>query len=246
MEVFLTVARRLLAVLDRSLHEDLSLERLDYIQTEAERLLRVCLMLSTNLPLFNQLLPSIQVFAQTIAGIANQLEARGGISGYHPGFCSFSGRGRPSINLTREMLEYFINNGFTAPQMASILHVSLSTIRRRMLIYGLSINSLYSSISDTELDRLVRGIQEHYPNCGYRMMIGHLRTMGHRVQELRVRNSMMRTDPEGVVSRWITSIQRRVYSVATPNALWHIDGNHRLIRYAKASSLHSMTLLHTL
>jgi len=31
--------------------------------------------------------------------------------------------------------------------------------------------------------------------------------------------------------RWHQLIHRRVYSVPGPNALWHIDGNHRLIRW---------------
>ena len=30
---------------------------------------------------------------------------------------------------------------------------------------------------------------------------------------------------------WTTPVYRRKYSVPTPNSLWHIDGNHKLIRY---------------
>jgi hypothetical protein len=59
----------------------------------------------------------------------------------------------------------------------------------------------YSSITDQELDVLVTRIQHHHPRCGYRLMIGHLISLGHRVQETRVRRSMLRTDPEGVISR---------------------------------------------
>ena len=39
------------------------------------------------------------------------------------------------------------------------------------------------------------------------------------------------TDPLGMISRYNT-VRRREYSVASPNQLWHIDGNHCLIRYA--------------
>ena len=43
---------------------------------------------------------------------------------------------------------------------------------------------------------------------------------------------MHRVDPEGVVLRWREAIQQRKYRVSSPLALWHIDGNHKLIRYA--------------
>ncbi len=44
---------------------------------------------------------------------------------------------------------------------------------------------------------------------------------------------MVRVNPVGVSSRWSQhrAIHRRVYSVAHPNALWHIDGNHSLCRW---------------
>ena len=38
-------------------------------------------------------------------------------------------------------------------------------------------------------------------------------------------------DPEGVTLRWSYTVQRRKYSVYGPNALWHIDGQHGLIRW---------------
>ena len=92
------------------------------------------------------------------------------------------------------------------------------------------IGSQYSDISNEELDTLITSIQYQYPNCGYRMMVGHLCTLNHRVQQTRVREAMLRTDPQGVISRWCNTVVRRVYSVRSPNSLWHIDGNHRLIR----------------
>ena len=46
---------------------------------------------------------------------------------------------------------------------------------------------------------------------------------------------MRRIDPEGVVVRtlMLQTVRRRRYSVPAPNSLWHIDGNHKLIRYIK-------------
>lgn len=63
-------------------------------------------------------------------------------------------------------------------------------------------------------------------------MIGHLTSRGFRIQQLRVRESMRRVDPEGTIARRLFTINRRVYSVPSPLSLWHIDGNHKLIRLA--------------
>jgi hypothetical protein len=45
---------------------------------------------------------------------------------------------------------------------------------------------------------------------------------------------MVRVDPGGAAVRAVgcsSRLQRRVYAVSGPNALWHIDGYHKLIRY---------------
>ena len=51
-----------------------------------------------------------------------------------------------------------------------------------------------------------------------------------KISQMRVRASMQRTDPEGVAMRWLSLTQRAVYGVSGPLALWHIDGNNKLIR----------------
>ena len=48
---------------------------------------------------------------------------------------------------------------------------------------------------------------------------------------MRVRESMQRVDPQGVAVSWLRLTPRRQYSVSGPLALWHIDVNHKLIRY---------------
>ncbi len=58
-----------------------------------------------------------------------------------------------------------------------------------------------------------------------------LSTYGINIQEQRIRLSMRRVDPIGVAHRWARSIHRRVYRVSCPNALWHIDAYHALIRW---------------
>ncbi|KAL3978152.1 dystonin [Sarotherodon galilaeus] len=90
----------------------------------------------------------------------------------------------------------------------------------------------YSSIGDEDLDAKVLDIQRHHPNAGCRMMMGHLRSRGIYIQRFRLMDSMRRVNPEGVKMRRLSiqTARRRQYSVPAPNHLWHIDGNHKLIR----------------
>ena len=50
---------------------------------------------------------------------------------------------------------------------------------------------------------------------------------------------MVRVDPGGAALRAVrTNVhQRRQYSVAGGNSLWHFDGNHKLIRLTNFPSL---------
>lgn len=117
------------------------------------------------------------------------------------------------------------------PEIRAMLGVSTRTVERRLSSFGISISGKYSLISDNELDGAVQKIQGQHPGVGIRMLKGHLKSQGLTVQRERVRQSLLRTDPTGVLQRWRDSIRRRVYYVPFPQALWHIDGNHKLIRW---------------
>ena len=62
--------------------------------------------------------------------------------------------------------------------------------------------------------------------------MGFLRSKGHRVQRERIRASLLGTDPIGLFERWSQAVRRRKYNVRSLS-LWHIDGNHKLIRYVQ-------------
>ena len=143
-----------------------------------------------------------------------------------------SGAGRPRHDLDMRQLEHLIDLGFTAVDMAAIMGVSRSTVSRRLREYGLSMQRKYCAISDQDLDDIVLTIAQQYPDCGQKMMQGHLRERGIMVQQTRIRESMRRTDPYGTDVRFRTRLRRRQYNVRYPMELWHIDGNHKLIRQA--------------
>lgn len=117
------------------------------------------------------------------------------------------------------------------PEIARLLDVSVSTIRRRMREYHLSIRDTYSDISDAELDAIVSETQRQYPAWGNRQMYGSLLSRGIRVQFQRVREAQCRIDPNGTMLRRLHHLQRRRYSVRGPQHLWNMDGNHKLIRF---------------
>ena len=85
---------------------------------------------------------------------------------------------RPRFGISREQLQYLLQNGFTGPQIAEMLSVSLSTVRRRMREFNVSVKDLYSNITEGELDNVIREILRDFPNCGYRRALGELKRRG--------------------------------------------------------------------
>ena len=85
----------------------------------------------------------------------------------------------------------------------------------------------YSLISDSDLDSVLKEVISEFPNIGYRRVLGRRKI---EVTQHTVREAMHRVDPNGVAVRWMNAIPQRTYNVTEPMALWHIDGNHKLIR----------------
>ena len=81
------------------------------------------------------------------------------------------------------------------------------------------------------MDRLVNEIITMHPNCGEKSITGRLRSLGYHIQRERVRSSLRRIDPSGVERQVRRVLHRRTYYVKAPNALWHLDGYHKFIRW---------------
>lgn len=138
--------------------------------------------------------------------------------------------GRPRVNIKEEQLVYLIENQFRIKDIALMFGCCRRTIERMMKQYNLSIHN-YTTISELELDSKVREITAMFPNCGEKTVSGRLKCHGIIVRRESVRESLRRVDPVGVLSRRRNALHRRVYNVKCPNALWHIDGYHKLIRW---------------
>ncbi|KAJ7854666.1 hypothetical protein B0H14DRAFT_2353600, partial [Mycena olivaceomarginata] len=61
-------------------------------------------------------------------------------------------------------------------------------------------------------------------------LIGFLKTHSIKVQKVWVRKSLICVDGLGQVLRRHV-IERRDYKSARPNATWHMDGHHKLIKW---------------
>ena len=140
------------------------------------------------------------------------------------------GGGAPEFHIPKSILENHLEEGFQIKEIASMLSVSESTIYRRMQCYNLS-SLHFNEISDEELDCHIRVISTEFPYCGEGMLKFILQERGIKVQRMRLRDSIHRVDQDGVEERKKGSLKRRVYNVQGPNHLWHIDTNHKLVRW---------------
>lgn len=133
--------------------------------------------------------------------------------------------------MSLDEVEYFRGLGFNWSKVAELVGISRSTLYRFLEREGITCTGKYSDISSNDLDRAVTTIKREHPNDGERLMSGHLRSIGIIVPRSRLRASIHRVDPLNTAVRRSITIRRRVYSVEGPNSLWHIDGNHKLIRW---------------
>ncbi|XP_053403350.1 uncharacterized protein LOC128558389 [Mercenaria mercenaria] len=139
--------------------------------------------------------------------------------------------GRPRYVVSRDQLELLLDLHFTNKEIADLVNISVSSVKRRLRQYNLSRKDRFCNMSNDELDERVKNITEGNPMLGQRNVMGQLLADGIHVQRDRVAEALLRVDPAAVAMRWSQTICRRTYSVPGPNALWHIDGNHKLIRY---------------
>lgn len=141
-------------------------------------------------------------------------------------------RGRPKFIIDQEKLQALIDSQLPIPCIAKLLGVSQATVFRRMAEFGISVAGSYSTMSDQELDTLVSEIKADMPHIGYRLVMGRLRSLGHRIQWSRVKAAMHRVDSVGILTRLtqLGCVVRRSYSVRAPLSLVHVDTNHKLIR----------------
>lgn len=191
---------------------------IDRVVLSAEWLLRDVLLIEYLLPVTygNELVESI---VQVVADVQREADRRK----------LARRRGRPSIEIPEDHLAMLIEYRFSLADISRMMNVSARTIRRRVLQYGLESSAAYSVLTDSQLDEITTRFVHTHPHSGRISFLGYLRSVGLRVQESRVRESLRRVDPRGIEQRFRQTLHRRKYSVCMPNSLWHIDGHHKLV-----------------
>ena len=138
--------------------------------------------------------------------------------------------GRPRKIVNRDDLVRLLQLNVPLSDIARQLSLSRSTIYRYMENYGINYER-FSQLSQAEIECEVQTVKNYHPNAGEVMMQGHLTSRGLHLQRQKVRRAILAVDPEGVENRKSKPIRRRVYTSPFPNYVWHIDGNHKLVRW---------------
>ena len=137
-----------------------------------------------------------------------------------------SQRGRPKVSVDRQQLIFIRSLRFSWEDISAILGVSASTLRRRARAWQVH---TFSSMSDSELDEVITDLLHNFPNAGEALLRGHLQSAAIHVQRSRLRLSVQRI--RGTQACPYPPIFRRTYNVPGPNHLWHVDGNHKMIKW---------------
>ncbi|KAJ7382968.1 hypothetical protein OS493_031745 [Desmophyllum pertusum] len=164
------------------------------------------------------------------ANISNQLTV-GSAAACDEAFRPHTSRkqGRPTKGISKDRLQGLLNLKLPVSRIAKAMQVSRPLVYKAIAENNLD-GSRYSNVSESELQQAVASVKNNHPNAGEVMLQGHLRAQGIHVQRSRMREAILALDPS-VTARKRPAIKRRVYSVPCPNYLWHIDGNHKLIRW---------------
>ena len=132
-----------------------------------------------------------------------------------------------AFDISKECLAYYVEHHFRTSDISAIFGCSSRTIKR-MSKYGLL---RFTPTSNESIDAAVKDITSLFPRSGEKMVSGRLQAYGIRVSLQRARDSLQRVDPLGIHAPCRNILHCRKYQVASSNALWHLDGYHKLIRW---------------
>ena len=140
------------------------------------------------------------------------------------------GCGPSEYCIPEQLLRNLIADGFSVADISKLISVSERTVYRRLQKYDIS-RFMFSNLSDEEIDVHVSDLIKDFPFCGENILRQMLKQSGVHIQRWRFRESLWRLDEVGIKDRKKGCLKRRVYDVKGPNHLWHVDTNHKLIRW---------------
>lgn len=138
------------------------------------------------------------------------------------------------LDINIEALQQLTAIGFTDQEIADHLGCSRRTVyRRRQAVQPMNKRQAKHLASEDILRQAITNHQAEHdgPMLGYRTIQGHLNSQGILVTREQVRELNRELNPGSTALRRAVLRTRRVYKVPFPNSLWHIDGQHKLIRW---------------
>ncbi|XP_068702664.1 uncharacterized protein [Montipora foliosa] len=141
--------------------------------------------------------------------------------------------GRPSYIITKEQLEVMRAYALSWMDIAKALGVSISTIWRRRVYFSMGRQHQRGrrTLISAELREVVEEIKSRSMDAGIIMIEGELAARNLYASRSDISDALISVDPVGANLRWRNLTPRVTYSVPAPNSLWHLDGNHKLIRW---------------
>ena len=141
-------------------------------------------------------------------------------------------RGRPTYIIQKEQLVFLRELRFAWTMIASMYGVCRRTIYNIRSRHGLLSCQFpeFTCITDDDLKCVMSDIKREMPELGQSMIRGVLESRGIHVSTTRIRECLFQIDSINNTLCWSSPISKQVYSVPRLNSLWHIDGNHKLIR----------------
>ena len=170
-----------------------------------------------------ELLHCIEALSVQWSEYCDELVTPNFVHAYHCPVECIGSRERPRLCITRSQLVYLKSLSFTWSEIAAVLNVSRMTLYRRRVEYSMLQDDPSEVLTDSQLEQKLREMRQNYPQFGETMAMGHLRSLGYHITRERLRRAVRVTDPINRELRWRGELcTRRPYSVAGPNALWHL------------------------
>ena len=122
----------------------------------------------------SEVLDLLRIIGQVWQLYIDQIDTQINSTSYRAPILMISGRhGRPMFNISADQLIYLHSLSFTWTQISAMLGASRMTIYRRRIEYGLT-NSLHLTLSDQQLQVVVREIHAQQPSLGEVLIWGRL------------------------------------------------------------------------
>lgn len=146
-------------------------------------------------------------------------------------------KGADKYAINKDYLEHLLTIGCAVKEIADrgLLGKKIhpNTIHNFIKKNGMkTIKQRFSQEPDNVIKEKIAELHERFPNSGIREIKAMLQNLEPPliIQRDKIAKLLPQVDPEGAARRWAQIIPRRVYSVPTPNSLWHLDTHHSLIR----------------